>query len=115
MEFEPFFGWYFLLFIHLFIFFTIIKDTSKFSRSIVVLRSWDKAALIEINTCTITFVSVYQHQNMKPMVPSYDPSQETLFTFLATPDFRRLYNEILEKTKKGFFKKIYTHGTRPFP
>ena len=37
---------------------------------------------------------------MNPQGPPTNSSQETLFTFLSIPDFRKLYNELLEKTKK---------------
>ena len=37
---------------------------------------------------------------MNPQGPPNNSSQETLFTFLSNPDFRKLYNENLMKTKK---------------
>ena len=37
---------------------------------------------------------------MNPQGPPNNSSQETLFTFLSNPDFRKLYNNLLEATKK---------------
>ena len=37
---------------------------------------------------------------MNPQGPPSNSSQETLFSFLSNPDFRKIYNEMLEKTKK---------------